>query len=155
FVLLGEEERLLPVLKEQVEDILLRAANEQGSPALQRAALESLGYSSRPEVPALIENAFTRADHHWVASALLAASRSADSRYQEQVLIALHHEDSQVRLLAVQAAGELELKTARQPLLSMIEDEEDDEVLEAIIWSLSLIGGEDVREYLQTLLDAA
>lgn len=155
FVLLGEEERLPTALKKQVEGILLRAVGEEENPGLQRAALESLGYSSRLEVPRLIENAFERADTRWVASALLAASRSADGRYQEQVLIALHHEDNQVRLLAVQAAGELELKAARQPLLAMIEDEEDDEVLEAIIWSLSLIGGEDVREYLQTLLDAA
>ena len=155
FVMLGEEQRLPAALKEKVENILLRAAREEEDPGLQRAALESLGYSSRPEVPTLIENAFERADTRWVASALLAASRSTDTRYQEQVLVALNHEDTQVRLLAVEAAGEMELKTARRPLLAMIEDEEDDEVLEAIIWSLSLIGGEDVREYLLTLLDAA
>ena len=69
--------------------------------------------------------------------------------------MALNHEYTQVRLLAAQAAGELELKVARQPLLNMLEEEDDDEVLEAIIWSLSQIGGEDVRHYLQTLLDAA
>jgi HEAT repeat protein len=89
------------------------------------------------------------------ASALLAVSRSFDPRYQEQVLVSLNHEDSQVRLLAVQAAGELELKTARLPLLTMLDEEDDDEVLEAVIWSLSQIGGEDVRDYLQALLDAA
>ncbi len=88
-------------------------------------------------------------------SALLAISHSADARWHEQVLVGLAHEDAQVRLLAAQAAGELELKAARQTLLSMLDEEEDDEVLEAIIWSLSQIGGEDVRTYLQALLDAA
>ena len=37
----------------------------------------------------------------------------------------------------------------------MLEEEDDDEVLEAVIWSLSQIGGEDVRTYLQAMLDAA
>jgi len=155
FVRLGEEGRVPQALKRQVEEILLRDVKEQQNAYLQRAALESLGYSSRPEVPQLIESAFERPDTHWAASALLAISRSFDARYQEQVLVSLNHEDSQVRLLAVQAAGELELKTARLPLLTMLEEEDDDEVLEAVIWSLSQIGGEDVRDYLQALLDAA
>jgi hypothetical protein len=34
----------------------------------------------------------------------------------------------------------------------MLEDETDDDVFQAIIWSLSQIGGEDVRTYLETLL---
>jgi HEAT repeat protein len=155
FVKLGEEERVPAALKRQVEEILLHDAREEQDPHLQRAALESLGYSNRPEVRKLIKSAFERPDTHWTASALLAIARSFDARYQDQVLISLNHEDSQVRLLAVKAAGELELKTARRPLLEMIEDEDDEEVLEAVIWSLSQIGGEDVRDYLQALLDAA
>jgi hypothetical protein len=53
----------------------------------------------------------------------------------------------------VQSAGLLALKAARLPLLRMLESEEDAEVLTAVIWSLSQIGGEDVQIYLQTLLD--
>jgi hypothetical protein len=37
----------------------------------------------------------------------------------------------------------------------MLEDEADDDVFQAIIWSLSQIGGEDVRTYLQALLAEA
>jgi len=155
FVRLGELEQVPVDLKEEVEDILLRDVGQGENAHLQRAALESLGYSSRPEVPGLIEQAFERPDIQWVLSALLAISHSADARWQEQVLVGLAHEDTQVRLLAAQAAGELELKAARQTLLSMLDEEEDDDVLEAIIWSLSQIGGEDVRTYLQALLDAA
>ena len=155
FVKLGEEERVPTALKKQVEEILLKGAREGANPHLQRAALESLGYSSRPEVHDLIEAAFGRPDTTWTASALLAISRSFDGRWRDHILVALNHEDMQVRLLAVQAAGELELKSARQPLLNMLDEEDDQEVLEAIIWSLSQIGGEDVRNYLQALLDAA
>ena len=155
FVELGELDGIPRSQKEQVEEILLRDVREEQNAHLQRAALESLGYSSRPEVAALLENAFERPDPLWTASALLAISRSADARWQDQVIVSLSHEDTQVRLVAAQAAGELELKAARQTLLGMLEEEDDDEVLEAVIWSLSQIGGEDVRTYLQAMLDAA
>lgn len=155
FVRLGEEDRVPGTLKKQVEEILLKDVREETNPHLQRAALESLGYSSRSEVPDLLEAAFERPDTTWTASALLAISRSFNGRWRDHVLVALNHEDTHVRQLAVEAAGELELKTARQPLLNMLDEEEDEEVLEAIIWSLSQIGGEDVRDYLQSMLDAA
>jgi HEAT repeat protein len=155
FVRLGELGEIPVELKQRVEEILFSAAREERNAYLQRAALESLGYANRPDVDELIAAAFERPDTHWVASALLAMSRSADARWQEQILEALGHEDSQVRLLAVQAAGELEIKPTRQFLLTMLDDEEDEDVFQAVIWSLSQIGGEDVRTYLQALLDVA
>jgi HEAT repeat protein len=155
YVRLGELENIPAEDKLQVEETLLAAAREAKNAHLQRAALEALGYSSRPEVPGLIEAAFNHPDTHWTTSALIAMLHSTDQRWNEQILVALDHEDGQVRLIATQAAGELELKNARQKLLAMLDDEDDDEVYEAIIWSLSQIGGEDVRDYLQALLDAA
>lgn len=152
FVEMGELEELSATNLKQVTDCLLLAAADSDG-LLARAALESLGYSSRNEVTKLIESAFQHRDPRWQASALVAAGRSADARWHEQVIEAFLSEDQPTRLAAVRAAGELQLKSARQPLLNLIEDEEDDEVLYAIIWSLSLIGGEDARAYLQTLMD--
>ncbi len=152
FVEMGELEEISAGNLKRVTDCLLVAVTDSDS-HLARTALESLGYSSRDEAAALIESAFQHRDPRWQASALVAAGRSADSRWQGQVIEAFLSEDQAVRLAAVRAAGELQLKPARQSLLNMIEDEEDDDVLQAIIWSLSLIGGEDVREYLQTLID--
>ncbi len=152
FVEMGELEELPAENLKQATDCLLRAASDSDG-QLARAALEALGHSSRSEVNALIESAFQHRDPRWQASALVAAGRSADVRWQERVLESFLSEDQSVRLAAVRAAGELELKPARQFLLNMIEDEDDDEVFQAIIWSLSLIGGEDVRTYLQTLID--
>lgn len=153
FVEMGELGEMPAANLKQVTDCLLAAAADSDS-YLARVALESLGYSSQDEVTALIESAFQHRDPRWQASALVAAGRSADApRWQEQVIEAFLSEDQQARLAAVRAAGELQLKPACQPLLNLIEDEEDDEVLQAIIWSLSLIGGEDARVYLQTLMD--
>jgi HEAT repeat protein len=63
------------------------------------------------------------------------------------------HVDDRIRKAAVQAAGELSLQAARTILLKMLSEEEDATILSAVIWSLSQIGGEDVRTYLENLLD--
>jgi HEAT repeat protein len=115
--------------------------------------LESLGYSSRPEVITLIESAFHREDPNWQASALYAMGRSADDRWTEDVLHSLVNDDDRIRRAAVQAAGELAIGLARPILLKMLAEEEDADVTSAVIWSLSQIGGEDVRTYLENLLD--
>jgi HEAT repeat protein len=69
------------------------------------------------------------------------------------VLRMIVSEDHRTRLAAVQAAGELELKLARPLLLRLLEEEFHEAIAGAAIWSLSQIGGEDVRIYLQNLLD--
>ncbi len=154
FVRLAEMGEIGDQSKKLIEETLLKMARAE-DPAIARTALESLGYSSRPEVDALILQAFNRVDPLWQATALFAAGRSADNRWQEQVLTGMLSEEDDVRLVAVQSAGELELKVARKPLLDMLEEEPNDDIFQAIIWSLSQIGGEDVRTYLQAVLAEA
>jgi len=155
FVQLGEFEDIPAEAHRQVEDALLEAFNSEDEPIVRRRALEALGYSSRPEVPVLIEASFKRQNPDWKASALFAMGRSSDERWAEQVLSMLLAENLIVRAAAVKAAGELGLPGARLLLLRMLEEEDDSAVTEAAIWSLSQIGGEDVRIYLESLLDAA
>lgn len=153
YVDLGELEEIPDTLYHQVEDALLASAASEDDSRVRRAALESLGYSSRSEVVTLIESAFHREDPNWKTSALVAMGRSADERWADTVTRSMVNEDDRMRKAAVQAAGELSLKSARPLLLKMLGEEEDDTVLSAIIWSLSQIGGEDVRTYLENLLD--
>jgi HEAT repeat protein len=153
FVDLGELEEIPEAIHRQVEDALLVAVTSEDDVRVRRAALESLGYSSRPEVATLIESSYHREEPHWQASALVAMGRSADDRWADEVTHALVHENDNIRKAAVQAAGELSLKSTRPLLLKMLGEEEDDSVLSAIIWSLSQIGGEDVRTYLENLMD--
>jgi HEAT repeat protein len=155
YVDLGELEEIPDTLYHQVEDSLLSSVASEDEPRVRRAALESLGYSSRPEVSTLIESSFRREDPHWKVSSLIAMGRSADERWADDVTRSLVNEDDRIRKAAVQAAGELSLKSARPLLLKLLGEEEDDTVLSAIIWSLSQIGGEDVRTYLENLLDQA
>jgi len=154
FVDLGELEEISEELYREVEDALLASAAGEDAKRIRRNALESLGYSSRAEVITLIDSAFHREDPEWKASALIAMGRSADNRWDDVVLTALISENDTVREAAVKAAGALSLKSARMVLLRMLaEGEEDDDVTAAAIWSLSQIGGEDVRTFLEALLD--
>ena len=153
FVALGELEEIPENIYHQVEDALLASAASEDESRVRRGALEALGYSSRPEVTTLIESAFHREDPAWQASSLVAMGRSADDRWDEEVTRSLVNVNDRIRKAAVQAAGELSLQSARPILLKMLGEEEDDSVLSSVIWSLSQIGGEDVRTYLENLLD--
>lgn len=154
FVDLGELEKISEEAYHEIEDALLASANSEDDLRVRRAALESLGYSSRPEVATLIDSAFHREDPNWRASALVAMGRSADERWEDEVTSSLVSEDDRVKRAAAQAAGELSLRSARPILLRMLgEEDEDGEIANAAIWSLSQIGGEDVRTYLESLLD--
>ncbi len=153
FVDLGELEEISENIYHKIEDALLAVASGEDDGRVRRTALESLGYSSRIEVSTLIESSFHREDPAWQTSALVAMGRSADDRWEDDILRSLVNVNDNIRRAAVQAAGELELKSARPALLKMLNEDEDDTVISAVIWSLSQIGGEDVRTYLENLLD--
>lgn len=153
FVQLGEFEDIPADVHHQIEDILLEVLNGKDEASVRRRALEALGFSSRIEVPVLLESSFNRQDPDWQAAAIFAMGRSNDERWADKVLRTIVSEDRSVRLAAVQASGELELALARPLLLRLLEEEDDDVIAGATVWSLSQIGGEDVRLYLQNLLD--
>jgi HEAT repeat protein len=155
FVELGELEEIPVNIQRKVEDALLEKANSDDRLTVRRSALESLGFSSRPEVVTLIDSAFHRENPDWQASALFAMGRSSDERWEEQVISRLDDVNSVVRLAAVEAAGELRLASARALIFQVLEDEDEDEITTAAIWTLSQIGGEDARIYIQNLLDQA
>jgi HEAT repeat protein len=152
FVDLGQLDEIREDVYHRAENALLAAMRDDDAD-VRRRALESLGYSSHEEVPALIEAAIQREDADWQASALIAMGRSNDERWSEPVVRMLLSEDREVRLEAVRAAGELSLSAARLPLIRMLDEEEDTTIFSAVIWSLSQVGGEDVRTYLENLLD--
>ncbi|MDK1029808.1 MAG: HEAT repeat domain-containing protein [Anaerolineae bacterium] len=155
YVNLGEFDEIPENIHHQIEDALLDILNGEDEPFVRRYALEALGFSSRVELPVLIESAYNREDPDWMASAVFAMGRSNNSeRWAEQVLHEILSENPQIRLAAIQAAGKLELEMARPILLDLLEEEFDDQISEAAIWSLSQIGGENVRAHLENLLDA-
>lgn len=153
YILLGELEAISSDLKKLVEERLLEIVVSSDHARVKQRALESLGYSSHPDVTQLIQNAFQSTDPTWVMSALFAMGRSADESWAPQVESMLASPEPEVQFEAIRAAGELELSSSREKLLSLLEDGiEDEEIRLALIWSLSQIGGEEVKEKLDELL---
>jgi HEAT repeat protein len=154
FILLGELEKVKEDQQRKIEDALISVIHSEDDSMLRKRALESLSFSSRPEVTALIESAFARTDPAWVATALRAMGRSHDERWNENVLSMLLDEDPLIKFAAVEAAGQLIIELAVPILLQILEDEEeDDDVATAAIWALSQIGGDEARTYLVALID--
>jgi HEAT repeat protein len=155
FVYIGEMEAIASFSHRKIEDDLLKVLSGTDTPIVRRRALESLGFSSREEAPAVFRKAYDDGDTQWLASALFAMGRSADEQWEESILKNLNHSDPDVQVEAIRAAGQLELDSAREPLLKMIEEGEglDVDLRAAAIWSLSQIGGEGVREALDRLYD--
>lgn len=155
FILLGELDKVNQSLQHRMEDALIGVVRSEEESVLRKRALESVSFSSRPEIAALIESAFERVDPAWIASALRAMGRSQDDeRWADNVVSMLLDEDPIIKFAAVEAAGQLVIEEAVPILLQILDDEEEpEEVATAAIWALSQIGGEDARTYLVALID--
>ena len=154
FLLLGEYEKIGGSIERQIEDALISVLRGEDNADLRRHALEVLGFSSREEIPALIESAYERADPAWVASALRAMGHSQDERWNADVLDKLLDEEPQVKTAAIEAAGALAIQESVPILIQTLDDEEEEnETVIAAIWSLSQIGGDEARAYLVSLAD--
>ncbi len=154
YVYMGEFDRIHAELLRRIENALLKAHHEDASELVRRRALESLGYSSRNEVPDLVRAAYATQETTWLESALFAMGKSADEQWKDLVLAHLKDENLLVRLQAVHAAGELGLAGARASLLRVLEREFDiTDLRREAVWALGQIGGEGVEKALDRLLE--
>lgn len=155
YIYLGELDKISSKLLHAIEEYLLSIMKDDTPDLIKRRALEALGASSRREVHSLIETAYHQKNSDWKVSAIHAMGRSADEHWEKFVLAHLFDQEQEIKSEAINAAGKLELESARTPLLDLLEDEEEEEIRQEIIWSLSCIGGEGVRSRLEELLELA
>lgn len=154
YIYMGELEEIPENVLRQVEEALLRVEQGKDEKLVRRRALEALGFSGREEVPPLIQAAYDTRDSEWGASAIFAMGRSYDQVWAPIILRELNSPDAKLQLEAVRAAGEITLETARRKLLDLLDDEgTDGEIRGTAIWSLSQIGGDEVRETFERLLE--
>ncbi len=154
FVYYGELEEISLENLKKIEDTLIQIAqDDEEKSVIKQRAIEALGFSSRKEVPALIEEAWNKDAFLWKSCALFAMGRSYNEIWAPQVLEALNSDNDLVRFWATKSAGDLSLQKARPILLEALKEENDADIMDATIWALSAIGGEDVRIHLLALLD--
>jgi HEAT repeat protein len=156
FVYLGELEEISAESLRLVEEALIKVMRSQEEAPVRHRALESLGFSGRKEVKRMLRSAYDTGETDWVVSAIIGIGRSADTSWEPLVMRLMRDDHPEIQAEAIRAAGELELPAARRPLLNLLEHETiDSDVRDAAIWSLSKIGGEGVRDALETLLEEA
>ena len=80
--------------------------------------------------------------------------RSYDERWEDKVLDELTNTDDDMRIAAIQSAGELQLSTAVGQIIKNITDGEREEQEVAIV-ALGEIGGKEALRILQSLQDGA
>jgi HEAT repeat protein len=152
YIYLGEIDELPEHTLNEIADQLMLVYNSSQPAIVRRRALEALGYSSREEIPSMIETAYYSNSHDWIVSALCAMGRSLSSQWIPLVMDMLENDDPEIMFEAVRAAGELEIKRA-SPLLMELLDSSDSDIRMAAVWSLSQIGGEGIEEALADLYE--
>jgi HEAT repeat protein len=153
FVFIAETEDFTPSLKLELENALLHSMSVEKSELIRCSCLESLGFSSRKEVESFIMEAYDSPHEEMKKSAILAMGRSANKKWQENVMSELYNPLPDLRFVAAKAAGELEIREALLDLLDLLEDVNRD-VKHAAIWSISQIGGSAASEALISLFES-
>lgn len=156
FIYLGEMEEIPTDAYINTENALLDVINGEDDKEVRQRALEALSFSCHKVVQNEIRRAYASDDPTWEASAMFAMGRSADRRWADMIVENLVHPASDVQIASIIAAGELELAETREPLLILLESGHLAEDLhQVIVWSLSQIGGENVRSAIEYLLEMA
>ncbi len=148
YVLLGELGKIRAHHFALVQEVLLETIRSSfEDPEVRRRAIEAIAYSSDEGVREIIETAYYDEDEKMRTSAVFAMGRSADPYWSDLVINELESSRPEMRYEAAMASGELELATAL-PLLANLVNDPDREVLEATIWALGQIGGNEARRIL-------
>jgi HEAT repeat protein len=154
FIYLCELDELPEKDRKEIEQALIPKFDMSNPVLLRRRAIESLGYSSTPEIDDLIRKAYSESDKKMVASAIFAMGRSANDAWKDIIMANLQNNSVDIQVEAVRAAGELELQDTKDEILELFDDEGlDQDVFLAAIWTLSQIGGPGIQEKLEELAD--
>jgi HEAT repeat protein len=156
FVLMGELDEIPEKSFERALSSLRNKELKTPHKEIQQEILKSLAYTGSREINSQIQRAYEDPDPTWQLAAIIAMGRTADERWEMAVLDAMNSSIIAIQNEAVKAAGEIELESARLPLLEMLESGiADFELRLHVIWALAHIGGEDVKEALNNLLEEA
>ena len=151
FVLLGVLGDIAEEPARQAEDALHLAWERSGEPvSVRRRVLESLAPTDTADLHVLIGDAYYSDNELMRQSAIFAMGRSANPRWNKIVLAELNSREPAIRFEAAEAAGEMAIRAAVQPLIQRLDDPDKD-VREAAALALGKIGGPAARRALEAL----
>ena len=152
FVLMGVLGDIAEEPARQAEDALHLAWERSGEPvSVRRRVLESLAPTDTADLHILIGDAYYSDNELMRQSAIFAMGRSANPRWNKIVLAELNSREPAIRFEAAEAAGEMAIRAAVQPLIQRLDDPDKD-VREAAALALGEIGGPAARRALEALV---
>ena len=130
---------------------------ENKSAAVRRAAVVAYAVSETKRVNEIIRGYLAGNDRAELIAALRAVSISMNDEFSESVLELLEHDDEEIVIEAIRAAGALQLKEALPALYEMISrfDRINPDMLLAAVGAVAEIGDESGMDVLETLGEAA
>lgn len=141
FVLLGELEKIRPdPFRKAVQALQACYTDSAEEMRVRQRSIEAMAYTGDYGVPAMIKSAYTDGDATMRRSAVVAMGRSADDTWGVLVQRELVSPDPRMRLAAVRACGELQLRAAAQDIVGLTDDVSV-EVQATALWALGQIGG--------------
>jgi len=156
FVLLGELEEIPEKYSSVIKVTLLEEYRKPREDRIRQRILESLGYLSDDEVKGIISDALKNDNKDWQLSAIFAISRSANEKWGNEVLEKIIDIDPDISLEAIKAAGELEIASAKEELIDILKfSSPDEEIYLQSIWALSKIGGNDIQDLFEEMLESS
>lgn len=156
FVLAGELEQLSPPVQARITTELLTSIHLKGEGIeVRRRALESVGYACTPDVLEALETAYYHEDELMRLSAIVGMGRTCDGRWLPFILDELDSSVAAMRYEAALACGNLTLREAVPALTRLLEEDDDQQVRYAAIWSLGQVGGHRAKQALLDALDDA
>jgi HEAT repeat protein len=154
FVYLRELEEIDPYEGSLAEEALLETIYQAAEELhVRRRAVEAVAYSSDPRVGPIIESAYYHEHEKMQVSAIFAMGRNADLAWLPQVIAELDNPVNEIRFEACRACGELEARDAVERLITIIDEDDDQEIKEMAVWALGRIGGTMAKEALELCMD--
>ncbi len=121
----------------RVVAFLLEIARNPSAPLdAQRFAVESLGFSSDPEIVDLLQQTYHSPHVDMKVSTLFAMGRSGLTRWNSYILAELDSPEPRLKFEAVRAAGELFVDEATPALLHLAHTATDENLRHEAIWAL-------------------
>jgi len=141
--------------KNKAEKVLktLESLMESPDKMTRLRVMEALAYVDHPSIIPLVYASLTSDIDTEIASGLRAVQNSLNRRWAANVIENLDHPNPDVQYEAIKAVGELQLKRARNRILSLLArfDQLDDDILDATILTASQLGGNQVKEMIEMI----
>ena len=118
---------------------------------IQQSALYSASFVYSDEVENWIKEAFNKKGNTWQETAMYAVGRNLNPDWESRVLDGLYSIHGGIRRAAILSAGDMSLENARERLIELLDEEIGSDLFEDVIISIGKVGGDNIREVLESI----